>query len=231
MIQGIRKVISGRSYPRLLAVKKIPLYVSSTNTTYTSSTVSESGFNYTAVANMLIRSTAGNNITYAKIENISGNTIYIDHWTNGIPSNGTRFEIAGWVIDLDYAQKVIQTFEPYLLEHEVYRGRKKVKVFGFKYKCEIIFESFFPSDILIGIVNASYYDREKVSDTDYVLIPHKDKPGFNYNVYLSEPISLSPDYEEGYSGVRLVFLGKELVNLPGVSGYGTHYGYYYGQGL
>jgi hypothetical protein len=230
MIEGIRKVITGRGYPRLLLIVREPFYRSGFDTFYGIDFVKDNGFNFKVMNSMLLQSFSNGHRTFAKVINYneSENKIQIDFWTNGIPADGERFEIVGWCVDLGYSQEIKQIFIPFIIKHELYNGRVIVKQLGFKYRCEISFEKFFPSDILIGLVKGQFILNKGLEDVQMVLIPHIDKPGFNYNVFLESEINLIPTYKEGYSGTRFVFVGKELVNLPVEYGYGANYGYQYG---
>ena len=63
-----------------------------------------------------------------------------------------------------------------------------------------------------------------------VLIPRKDAPEFQYNVYFADAINLSLyGKSRGYRKPVFVFDSKELIaSFPIRDGYGTHYGTLYG---
>lgn len=167
-------------------------------------------------------------LKYGKVTAVAASVLTVDAWRGGTPTNGDVFVVDGWIVDLPRCQSLNETFEPDQLVHNLFRSRKETKFFGYKYRCVLDYSRYIMADTLIDL-------REQLNlkeDDRLVLIPRADKPNFQYNVYLAEPINLALfGKSAGHKGVTFVLQGKENVNFPTLSGYGFGYGTNYGTQL
>ena len=129
-------------------------------------------------------------------------------------------------IDLPRCQEMTEVFTPENLIHKLFRRRKSAKQYGWSYKCILDYSTYATGDMLDDLRPAL-----NIKDGDrLILIPRRDAPEFQYNVYFAEPISLSLfGKSAGYRKPVFVFDAKEMVaSFPIRDGYGTHYGTLYG---
>jgi len=129
-------------------------------------------------------------------------------------------------IDLPRCQEMTEIFTPEHLLHKIFRRRKKTKFYGWSYRCILDYSTFATGNMLDDLrpaLNRGESDR-------LILIPRKDAPGFQYNVFFVEPINLSLfGKSAGYRKPVFVFDAEDLVaSFPIRDGYGTHYGTLYG---
>ena len=98
----------------------------------------------------------------------------------------------------------------------------------------MLFRSLSP-DITSAIKNVLYQNVTSGGDENIILVPRKDKPYFNFNVYLESDVSYSlHESKLGWKGISLKFVGKNNVPIPSPfqkSGYGFSYGQIYGTSL
>lgn len=156
--------------------------------------------------------------------------IYVDAWVPVAPTNGQPVSIDGWVIDLPICQQMTETFEPDQNVHNLFRNRLVSKFFGWKYSCSLDYSQYILPDTLVDIRYALGKDTNKAM----VLIPHVDKPEFQYNVIFDQPISHARfGIERGYKLVVFTFKGKETIAMYPIAatgygfGYATNYGVQY----
>jgi hypothetical protein len=167
--------------------------------------------------------------TYAKILSISGNTITVDAWTKGTPTDGQVFYVDGWVADLPRGQRLKQTFIPDKIVHNIYRSKKSSKHYGYLYRAELDYSRYISGDTLLLMMR----HLNMTQDDRLVFIPYVDAPN-EYNVMMNDPIDLELFGQGlGHRGVTLVFTGTEGVSgLPmSGTGYGYFYATNYGNGL
>ena len=178
-----------------------------------------------------IEPTGSGRLIYGKIISIddTSNILGIDSWFGGMPANGLPFKVDGWIADLPYCDDLTETFTPDELVHPLWRGRKSSKHYGFAYSCSLSYAKGIFGDTLLLLaphMNMQRTDR-------LVLIPHIDKPEFNYNVFFSQAFDLS-QFGQGLAHIKPVlrFDAKENVQyFPIAGGYGTNYANNYGIGL
>jgi len=221
--------INGVGLPRLIVVQSTPHYTSSGATTFTSTTVQETGvadwLTTPVRVNMRVASfiTGVGDVpdkpTYAKVTALNGATLVVDDWTHGTPSAGQTLVADGWVADLPRTQEMTEIFTPDQLVHRVYPKRIVSKFFGWRYASMLDYSRYISADSLLAI-------RRQLTpkETDrLVLIPHRDKK-FQYNVQYMNPVELTRyGISKGHKKVVLAFEGKELVSFPMSSGYGLGY--------
>ncbi len=187
-----------------------------------------------AKLNMLISSTnsAGAGYpTYAKITavNQTTNTITVDEWTNGTPTNNQALVLKGWIADLPRTQEMTEEFSPDILVHNVWRSRKITKHYGWFYRCTLDYSRYIAADTLLDLKPML---AMRTTD-ELILIPRRDAPEFQYPVYFGSSVSISrfgrsPGYRKG----AFVFEGKyPLSSWPLIDGYGTNYANNYGTSL
>ncbi|MBW7887459.1 MAG: hypothetical protein H3C35_03735 [Bacteroidetes bacterium] len=151
--------------------------------------------------------------TFGKVIAKDVGILTIDGWTNGIPTNGQKIIVDGWIIDIPRCQEMTETFEPDYLIHSVYSGDEGnvtlTKFRGYKYECMLDYSKYAQPEMLIAIrniLNAAHNDK-------VVLIPRVDKQGLNYEVYLRNPFSLTRHQKKGYKKPVFVFAGKRNVEF------------------
>jgi hypothetical protein len=239
MILPAIRHISGEGLPRLLLVGT-NLYTSAGSTTFTATSVVESGSPALIAAGLqvgnLIRSfsvTSGqpNKPVYAKVTSIddTSDTITVDEWIGGTPTNNQAFTIDGYVVDLPRCLELTETFDPDNLVHAVWPRRKESKFRGWSYQCLLDYSQYVKPDTIAEMRN---FLSAKATDR-LILIPRRDAPGFQYNVYFNSSIRLSRiGKKPGYKKFMLPFQGKEnLASWPILSGYGFGYAQNFGNQL
>jgi hypothetical protein len=171
--------------------------------------------------------------TYAKVLEVDDvtDTITVDAWVNGTPSNGQKFFVDGWVIDLPYTKELTESFAPDVLEHSLFRGDSGAEIVtehrGWKYEATLDYSAHIAADVLFQLAPALSLG---LNDELY-LVPRHDKPQIIYRVYFKEKIELSLfGIAGGHRKVKFVFAGKE--NVPSfpmaIEGYGFGYAAAYG---
>jgi len=229
--------INGIGLPRLILISDT-VYTSGSGTTYTSTTVTETGSPVLSaiVAGMRISSFAviagqPDKPVYAKVvsKDDTSDIITVDEWIGGTPTNGQIYVVDGWIVDLPRTQEMTEEFDPDQIVHQLYRGRVKTKFYGWKYRCILDYSKYILADTMVAMrpmLSAKTTDR-------LILIPRRDVPGFNYNVYYDDMIALTKfALQPGYRKIGFAFAGKELLaSFPIISGYGFGYAQNYGTQL
>jgi hypothetical protein len=167
--------------------------------------------------------------TFAKVTAKATGILTVDAWTNGTPTGGQKFSIDGYIVDLPRTQEQPERFTPDTLIHSLYGGdegsKLETKFKGFKYQCTLDFSAYASADMLMDlakVLRCAPNDR-------LILIPRKDTPQFQYNVFLAEPFDLVKARLEGHKKPVFVFAGKEnIASYAVLGGYGTGYGTDYG---
>jgi len=230
------KVISGVGLPRLIVVKNT-IYTSAGATTYTSSSVSEAGspslsalrVGHRITSYVVIGGDKPNKPVFGKITAIdeANDVITVDSWIGGTPTNGQTFIVDGFVVDLPRCQEMTEIFTPDQLVHKLRRSRKETKFYGFDYQCILDYSAYATGDMFYDLLPALNLKQ----DDRLILIPRRDAPRFQYNVFFAESISLSLyGKTPGYRKPVFVFQTKESVATWRMVklGYGTHHGTDYG---
>jgi hypothetical protein len=151
-------------------------------------------------------------------------------WVGGTPTTGRPYSINGWFIDLPRCQNLTEEFTPDILVHGLWRGRKDSTFYGYGYRAVLDYSQYLSADTLYLLKNLLH----PTAGDAVVLIPRRDKPGYEYNVYVDEEALTLELFGRagGHRGFKLVFLGRELVDFPlNASGYGFNYAIAYGTGL
>lgn len=211
------------------------IYESTGTTTFTSTTANESAsptFSAVKVNNRVLsyRVVSGLSLpTWGKVTTKATGTLTVDAWTNGTPTDGQKFFVDGWIADLPRCQEMTETYTPDMLIHSLYNGdqgsRLETKFRGFIYECELDYAKYISSDTLIDL--AKVFTLSPLDQL--ILVPRKDVPGFNFNVVLNAPFSLSRHRNEGYRKPLFAFKAKENVQCYGIQdGYGMNYASTYG---
>lgn len=217
-------------------------YESSGTTAYTATGITETGAPaYTSVMLGMrvssFRTVSGLDYpTFAKVTGKAAGALTVDAWTNGTPTAAKRFLVDGWVADLPRCQEMTQRCDPDDLLHELFAGDAgtidEVKHRGYKYYLRLDYSKYISADTLISM-------RDFLSATKkdmLIVIPHADKPQFQYRVRFVDPIELSR-YGKSPGYKKPIFSFKSLENLPGFpiennrGGYGTGYATNYGVNL
>lgn len=167
--------------------------------------------------------------TFAKVLSKASGVLTLDEWSNGTPTDGQKFRVDGYIADWPRAQGLIERYSPDYLLHELYRGDEGSETItqfrGYKYECELDYAQFLSADSLI---DARYFFGAG-KDDQLILIPRKDAPAFQYNVYLGNNFELAKRRTTGYKRPVFVFKGKTNVqNYALVDGYGINYAGNYG---
>lgn len=221
---------TGGSYEALTQV-----YESSGTTTFTATTANETGSPTFAPVKtnhriLSYRVVSGLSFpTWGKVVSKTTGVITIDGWTNGTPTGGQKFIIDGWISDLPRCQEMTESFDPDHLLHNIYQGDQgsalKSKFRGYKYECMLDYSKYAGADLLIDLSKIF----NQAPEDEIILIPRRDVPGFNYNVILGAPFSITRHRNEGYKKPVFVFKGKENIQCYGVrDGYGYNYAGNYG---
>jgi hypothetical protein len=169
-------------------------------------------------------------LTFARVMAKATGIVTIDGWTNGTPTDGQKFSADGYVVDLPRTQELTESFEPDQLIHSCYGGdegsKLQTKFKGYKYKCILDYSKYISADTLIASVRV----LRSAPNDQLILMPRKDYPQFQYNVFMGEPFELTKNRIEGYRKPVFVFTGKENVQSYAiVDGYGCFYATSYGQ--
>jgi hypothetical protein len=230
--------ILGTGAPRLIRRATSAFYTSSgTNTTYTATSITETGADLSAVKSPMhvwALMTTGE-YTYAKITDVNNSTkvITVDAWSNGTPPSNAVYTVDGYVVDLPRCQRLVETRAPDYLTHELYNGdagtRLETEFRGWKYDAELNYEQYMRGEdaaLLRYVLNMNLTDR-------LVLIPRRSNPEWQYNVVFTDPVSVSlAGVRPGVSGLILRFKGKENIHeWPLADGYGYGYATSYGTNL
>lgn len=216
------------------------MFCSSHNTTFTALTaVDSSGIISSIAIGMRLTSRYVNAgfepmKVYGRITKVdtTNKTLTVDAWVGATPTAGQLFMVDGWISDMPRTEKMIETFTPYQLVHQLYRGRKATKQFGYEYQCSLDYHTYISGDSLLDLKN-QLQSLFQGDTRDLILVPRKDRPGTNYRVYITDPLKLSihPSFM-GHEAFMFGFAGKELVqNIMAVTGYGTNYASVYGTNL
>jgi hypothetical protein len=214
-----------------------PQYTSGASTTFDAGAAYESGQAFAGVnvnqrvASYCMRGTVAIP-TFAKVTGKITGKLLIDSWTNGTPTNGQRFYVDGYVVDLPRTQEdgLTETFDPDVFIQMIWDGdngsRATTEMHGWKYDCVLDYSKYASPDMLLDLKNV----LAQGANDNLILIPRRDCPQFQYNVYFSGPISLSRfGLAPGYK--KPIFAFKSKSNLPSwgmISGHGTNYGNNYG---
>ena len=180
----------------------------------------------------VIPSSSGSDpIRWGKITGVAASVLTIDEWVNGTPTNtiAGATKIDGWIADLPYCYELTETFTPDVLMHELYRKRRSTKHYGWLYRATMNYSVFISGDTMLAI---RWHLNMKTNDR-LILMPRKDTPAFNYNVYFSDSFDMSM-FAKGQGHKKPVFVleGKESISsFPILAGYGTNFGNLYGTGL
>jgi hypothetical protein len=170
--------------------------------------------------------------TYAKVTAIdtTSNTLTVDEWSNGTPTDGQALVLSGCVVDLPRTQETTEILSPDVLVHNLWRSRKSAKFYGWFYQCILDYARYLDADTLLSL--APLFSMEE-TDT-LILIPRRDAPELQYNVFWSAPISLSLyGRSPGYRKPVFILDAKDTVaSWPPVDeGYGSNYAESYGESL
>jgi len=214
------------------------IYESSGATTYDATHAYETGApDYTAIhtGHRLIASRVVNTVilsTYAKVLTRTVGVITIDAWSNGVPDAASQFKIDGFIVDLDRTQELTEKYTPDVLIHKIWRGdegdKTETKHRGYKYEISLDYSHYTSADMLIALACILSCGP----DDSIIIIPRKDCPAVQYNVYQSDPFELSKNRVEGHRKPVFTFTGKENVVAYGLTiGYGTNYANNYGVNL
>jgi hypothetical protein len=232
-----RQIITGVGKPRLIREMASAVFTSSTGTTYTSTTVVDTtALSSVIVPGMRIRAKKVTPVSaleyevlsYAKVLSVdlTAKTITVDEWVNGTPTNAKAFTIDGWIADLPRVLEggLKETFDPIVLRHNLWRNRKKTKLFGYDYSAELGWEKKFSPDAFFEMRNVMQ-QQITGSDETIILIPRVDKPNIAYSVFVEDPFTIAnaPD-QKVHTGFALTFIGKDPIATPPHflwSGYGT----------
>jgi len=228
------KVINGVGTPRLIVIKGT-IYTSAGATTYTATSVTEAGSPSLAALKIGHRITAfvvssghPNKPVFAKITAIddTGDVITVDEWIGGTPTNAQPFVVDGFVIDLPRCQEMTEVFTPDYLLHKLYPRKKKPKFRGWDYRCILDYSAFTTGDMLFDLRPAFSLGE----DDRLILLPRKDAPAFQRNVFYADAISLSLyGKSAGYRKPVFVFDTTEnLASWPILDGYGSNFANSYG---
>jgi hypothetical protein len=184
--------------------------------------------------NQRITVDTGDRVTYAKIVSIdtannAAPSINIDAWNNGVPANGSVFVVDGFIADLPRCAELTEVHVPYTLTHNLYRGRKNAKQFGWSYRCTLDYSKYLSADAILALIEQLNIGP----DDSLILIPRSDAPEYQYNVFYKDDIHVSMfGLSPGYRKVILSFEATELQCFPKpYTGYGAGYGWSYGEQL
>ena len=212
-------------------------YFSTGATTYTATTVTEAGSPdlSNAKINQRIYSTKlGTNPpkeVYARITFVDDttDTITVDEWIGGTPTNGQGFFVSGWIADLPRTQELTEHWEQDALTHSLLRHRKVSKYFGWYYSCTLDYSKYAPGDLFVRLrhhLNMKGEDR-------LVLIPRRDAEQFQYTVRFAAGFDVSM-LGEGLANRKPVFVFESTETVSNfnlvLSGWGRSYAQDYGNG-
>lgn len=192
------------------------------------------GINGACTARKVYRTKAGGSVWYlAGLIDDNSTTRWTDTITDANlgdePPGGTvpGFVVDGWIADLPRCQEMIETFEPYTLIHRLHRGTVRAKFFGWQYHISLDYSKFLSADAIQDLRRQLHASP----DGRLILLPRRDAPQFQYNVYCDEPLNIARyGKSPGYRNVLLHFAGAELVSsLPFAAGYGCGFSQLYGE--
>jgi hypothetical protein len=232
------KHIRGTGTPRIVIVYTTPQFINTAGSaTFDATHAYAAGESFTGVkVNQRVMSYALRGTvqipTFGKVTGIATGVLTVDAWTNGTPTNAQFFVVDGFVCDLPRTQEdgMSETFDPEVFIQFLWNGdngsRAETEMRGWKYDCVLDYSKYISPDTLL--------DLDKVlaqgANDNLILIPRRDAPQFQYNVYYSGAITLKKyGRAPGYKGT--VFAFKSKTNLPGwgmIDGHGTNYGNDYG---
>lgn len=243
-----RQIITGVGTPRVMADMPVVIWTSAAGTTtfgvdYVQDTA---GISTSVLPGMRIAGTLRINSggldydyrCYAKVESLDvpANRYYVDEWVGGTPTNGIAAVVDGWIADLPRTLErgLSEFFDPIVTIHRKYRNVKGVKKWGFEYSALLDYEKRFTPDHFYELRYLLQQSLDGVVDTT-IFIPRKDKPGFNYPVYMDDAIEIALHGGQTFHrGVRFKFQGRlPVASVPHsqFGGYGMNYGQQYGIGL
>ncbi len=234
----------GTKQPIIYRIYNAPELSITGTITYTSTTITKSGANFiadkikignrvSAMRVVTIGADTFNYLSFGFITKIEATILTIDEWSNGIPTNNQTASIDGFGVVLPFPQSIEETFSPDIVTHELLKDRSEVsKIYGYNYSIEIGYDEYLSQDILIQLKQILKYNIEGSAEK-LLIVPRKDKIGFNYEVYLDGDITYTPLYYSklGAKGISFSLRGLSNVAVPsfvGVGGYGTNYGLNYG---
>lgn len=173
--------------------------------------------------------------SYAKVVSLDvpANRYYVDAWVGGTPTNGIVAAADGWIADLPRTLKggLTEIFDPLVTIHKKFRNRRGVKKWGYQYAARLDYEQRFTPDDFFELRYVLQQNLDGEVET-MILIPRRDVPGFNYQVYLDEPFDvILHEAQKYHKGISFMFEGREPVAAPShilFGGYGTGYGQNYG---
>jgi hypothetical protein len=152
-------------------------------------------------------------VTYGKIIAIASGILTIDEWSNGVPTNGQKFCVDGWIIDLPRCQEMTEIFTPDSLVHELYNGDEgsilDEEFYGYKYENVLDYSKYASTEMLLDlrrVLNRAPHDR-------MILVPRTDRKGLNYEVILRDPISISRHRLKDHKKPIFAFKGKRNVQF------------------
>lgn len=172
-------------------------------------------------------------IVYGRITSVDRTNFVItlaEGWVGGIPTNGNSYQVNGYVVDLPYCFELTEIFVPDQELHELWRGRVEVaEWFGWGYRAALDYSKHIRVDALQAmrpILNRGKGDG-------LILIPHVDKPQYNYGVIYDGEIALSRyGVSGGHRKFALGFRGTQLVAtwpMSGNTGWGHAWGRTFGK--
>lgn len=229
--------INGEGTPRLIVIGDL-LFESGTGTTYTSAGVTIVGgadLSQLQVGHRIRSAQVVNSIAeevYGKVIGFDddADTIVVDEWSGGVPTNGQKVYIDGFVLDLPRCQELTEFHRPDQLIHRLHRSRSESKHRGWLYRCVVDYSRYIAGDTLLDMIPAL-----SLKETDrLVLITRKDVPEFQYNVHFEdEEIALSFFGRSiGYRKPVFVFVSEDpLASWPIEANYGANYANDYGNSL
>jgi len=164
--------------------------------------------------------------------------VTVDKWRQGtteVTPDSATFSVNGEVIELPYCYELVESFEPDVLIHPLFRtsnlpNRVRTKFFGWKYVAVLDYARHIHADVLISMRPAL---NLKEND-NLVLIPRADKPQHQYNVYHGDTVQLARfGRAPGHKKTVFTFKGKETIPSWPIpeSGYGYGYAAHYGTEL
>ena len=234
-------VVTGVGTPRIVKEFAVLFTSNAATTTYSGlSVVDSNGLSSLILPKMRIRGkqtgTLGDKGVWAKVVsvNVGTNTIAVDEWIGGVPTNGKAFTIDGWVGDLPRSQAMTETFTPDALRHEHYNFSIRSRLRGYRYRAEIRYDQFITQDGLNAVKEVLTHNPTDIEER-LIFYPRKDKPGKNYNAFLEGDLRfrLHPS-QEGHADFSIVLTGRDLESAPGqfiADNYGYGFASNYGHQL
>lgn len=227
------KFISGEGRPRVVVIwpNELSSIIGNDPPVYTSTSVTSTNIGLTAVklnmrvASYRVISGQPNRLVWGKVTAIDTNELTVDQWVGGTPTDGQYCFMNGWVIDLPYCQELLETFTPDQLVHSLFRSRREVVFFGWKYAAQLNYSDFIRADVLLALrpaLNMREFDR-------LLLIPRVDRMMRQYNVMYDGEVQIARHATRGHKKVVFRFKAKENVQFPiPTKGWGYGYGKAFG---